>query len=72
MIFVAGEYDAGSSLQCHLRANQPSHQVHIQWRGEAQPSHFQISNFKNVFNDCKAGRDKSHACVEALVKCCLK
>jgi hypothetical protein len=28
--------------------------AHVQWRREAQPSHFQISNFEIVFNDCKA------------------
>jgi hypothetical protein len=29
-------------------ASQPTHQAHIQWRGEAQPSHFQISNLNLI------------------------
>jgi hypothetical protein len=61
MIFAAKEYDAGASL--HVIKRQPSRQpTRIQGRGEAQPSHFQISNFEIVLNVCKDGRGKIHAC----------
>jgi hypothetical protein len=30
--------------------NQLAHPTCVQWRGEAQPSHFQISNFEIVLN----------------------
>jgi hypothetical protein len=38
----------------------------VQWRREGQPSHFQISNFEIVFNDCKA-KEPSHAFEKALI-----
>jgi hypothetical protein len=44
MIFAAKEYDAGASLQPSYAPASQHIQVHVQWRGEAQPSHFQISN----------------------------
>jgi hypothetical protein len=52
------EHHSTSSSTSHL-----AHQVHIQWRGEAQPSHFQISNFEIVFNNCKTEETKDmHVC----------
>jgi hypothetical protein len=48
MIFAAEEYDAGASLQV-INTSQPAHQARIQWRGEAQPSHFQISNLNLMY-----------------------
>jgi hypothetical protein len=56
----------------HSTSSSTNQPAHIQWRGEAQPSHFQISNFEIIFNDCKAEEPKSHACAQVLDKGFLK
>jgi hypothetical protein len=37
-----------------------------------RPSPLVFQNLKIVLNDCKVGRAKSHACMQALDKGCLK
>jgi hypothetical protein len=45
-------------------ASQLAYQARIQWRGEAQPSHFQISNLNLiVLNVCKAKEPNPCMCI---------
>jgi hypothetical protein len=58
--------DAGASLQANYMPASQRNKVCVQWRREGQPSHFQISNFEIVFNDCKA-EEPSCAFEQAVV-----
>jgi hypothetical protein len=43
-------FDAGASLQASYTPSSQHIKAHVQWRGEVQVSHFQISNFEIVLN----------------------
>jgi hypothetical protein len=58
--------DVGASLQARYVPTNQHIKARVQWRREGQPSHFQISNFEIVFNDCKA-EDPSRAFEQAIV-----